>query len=206
MADDDMVKKSVDITRADDNYLKNNPINFSKFVRTKIAEKRFEELDLQKKRILWNQLNTILDKAEELREDWKNEREELKQDFDAEVIEKDRLYWVFKMNGSEWSTDWMAEEIYDMDGNKASTDVEEFAREFTSLWQGKITEFENFVEENTHFEYEWQDEYDQTYEGTNILEQFTVKMGYVPTDMEQFKIKFEGRVRVDIEDIDRVVN
>lgn len=206
MANNDMVKKSADITQADEKYLENNPINFSKFVRTKIAEERFKELDLQKKKVLWNQLNTILDKAKKLREEWKHEREELKQGFDAEVTEKQRLYWVFKMNGVEWSTDWMAEEIYDTDGNKATEDVKEFARQFTNLWQTKVEEFESFVEENTYFRHEWQDEHNQTYKGTNVLDQFTVKMGYIPTGIESFKIKFEDSVRVDIQDIERVVN
>ena len=47
---EDFVKKSVDITQKDENWIQENPLNFSHWVRHKLAEERLEDMRDAKKK------------------------------------------------------------------------------------------------------------------------------------------------------------
>lgn len=203
---ENMVKKSVDITEEDDEWLEEQPINFSKFCRRKLAERRAENIRSHVKERLYNELEKMVEKSKELRQEWKNERKELQVEYGAEVIDMQRLFWAFKMNGSEWSTDWVAEEIYDKNDNQAEGDVEEFANKFTSLWMDKLDEFEEFVSEETSFEVQYHDESMMTLIGQNpMMDKFEVHTTYLPKSLDSFTVKFESRVDIETRDIEKSV-
>lgn len=200
-----MVKKSADITQEDEEWLQDSPINFSKFVRRKLAERRLEGIRPHIKEKLYNNLENIVAKSKEIREQHKKEREELKEKYDAEIIERDHEYWVFKMDGEEWSADWIAEEVYNSDFNEAEADVKEFAEKYTTSWQEKLGEFSEYAAEETNFYVVDQDEATQTLEGRGFMNQFVLHMTYLPTDVSSITVKFESRVDLDITDLEKSV-
>lgn len=159
------------------------------------------------KQILWEEIEAIAGRGQDLRKQWKKEIKELQEEYVAEVTEKSRLYWVFEMNGETWSGDWMAEEIVSHETDEsAEGEVQEFADEFSRAWQSKITEIHEFIEEHTHFTVGYPDEYGETLEGEGILEQFELQVNYVPSNIESIDVTFENRVDIELHQLEQAAD
>jgi len=204
---DDMVKKSVDITEEDEEWLEDSYINFSKFVRRKIAERRAESIRDWKKEKLYNQIDGMATKGKELRKEWDEEVENLKEEYDAEIIEKNSTHWIFKHDGDEYSAHWVPDSPFqgvpDDTLEELSEEGKEFANKFVDSWFNKLNKFGEFVEEKTNFEIVGGDEATQDFEGKGSLSEFSLHSKYLPTEKESFRIKFESRVDLKVQDLEK---
>jgi len=199
----EMVKKSVDITQEDDEWLEEQPLNFSKWVRAKIAQKRLQHVSDHKKEQLKETLQKLADKGQELRDEWEQEKEEFKEEYDAEIVHREPETFAFKVEDKEYSSDWIADHVAGYEG-KADEDSKgyKFADEYTNAWQDKVNRFAKYVDEETSFEPGWTDEYGQTFNGTGYMKKFTISSGYVPTGVKSFTVKYDSRVDVEIQDLE----
>jgi hypothetical protein len=204
---EDMVKKSVDITEKDNKWLEEHSyLNFSKFVRRKIAERRAENIRDWKKEKLYRNIDRMTEKGQELMKEWKEEKENLQEEYSAEVVEQQATHWIFEYNGDTYTGHWMPGEVFDDTGTKnVPEQAEEFGNKFVEAWYDKIDRFGEFVGEKTHFTTEGGDESGQTYIGEGPLSDFTLYAGYVPTEHDSFTIKFESRVDLEIRDLEKSV-
>jgi len=200
---DDMVKKSVDITQEDQEWLEQSHVNFSKFARRKLAEKRAEGIRSHTKKRLYEQIRAMVEKGSELREQHSQKQEELEEKHNCEVKEKKAEYWTFQHNGSEYYGHWMPGQVFEDTGTEhIPEEAEEFGNKFVEDWYDKVDAFGEFVGEETDFTGADGDEAGQTLEGRGYLSDFTLHIPYVPTDVSSFTVKFESRVDLDIEDLE----
>jgi hypothetical protein len=197
---DDTVKKSIDIQKGDQDWIEKTAINFSKWVRKKLAEERKEQVSKSTKKILFKQVHQMVEKAEELRSELEEEREHLKEKYDAEVIEKQHTHWIFKIDGTEYSSDWVADEVHGpeeaihpwKDGEDSP--VAKFADKYTDAWMDKLEEFNDFVDEETYFNVRGQGESSIMLHGEGLMEDFQLRTTYLNTAFDTYDVKFLGRV------------
>lgn len=204
------VKKSVDITEKDEDWIEDNCINFSQYIRKQLAQERLEEIPETKKQLLYSQIIPIANKAEELRNEWNQEVEDLEQEYDVKLIETNSTHWIAKYDGRQHSGHWVADDpfqgITEEVRENMPEEVREFGEEFVQAWVSKLENFEDFVSEETSLCVDAGDESTQTLEGQGPLNQFTVYMGYLSTDPEYYTIKFEDKVHLDFEDLEEVMD
>jgi hypothetical protein len=199
---EEMVKKSVDITQDDQEWLDESPINFSKFCRRKIAERRAEEIDEDTKKRLYNQIQQMVEKGSELRKQHKQKQEELEEKYNCEIKEKKEEYWIFEHNGSEYYGHWMPEQVFEDTGTEnIPEDAEEFGNKFVENWYDKVDDFGDFVGDETDFTGGGGDELGQNLAGQHFLSDFTLLLPYVPTDISSINVKFLNRVVFDAEEL-----
>lgn len=204
---EDMVKKSVDIPKDDDEWLDEQPINFSKFVRRKLAERRAEDISRGTKQRLYTELDRMAEKGQELIDRWRDRREEIKDEFEVEMIDRQPEYFRFEIDGEEYSSDWAAERVSDYDGEEIKEGkTYKFAKKYTSEWLDTVDEFTDFVESETDFEKQPFEVDMMTFEGRGFLSDFTVYASYLPTELEEFSIKFNAKVHIDVVDLERDVD
>jgi hypothetical protein len=199
---DDMIKKSVDITQEDEEWLEENPINFSKWVRTKLAEERANQIPRRKKEALYHQVEKMISTAEDLRDDWKEERQELQEEYGCEVLETNYTHWIFEHDGEQYTAHWIPdnpfagipEEIRD----GMPEEAKDFGKEFVDGWFDRLDQFEDFVEAETGFEIVGGDESTQTLEGSGFMEEFKLYMEYLTTNIGSVRVRFLDRETYDI--------
>jgi len=205
-----MVKKSVDITEDDNKWLKQHSyLNFSKFVRRKIAERRAESIRSHKKERLYNQINRMAEKAKELRDEWDNEVEDLEQEYDANVIEMNPTHWIFEHDGEEYSAHWIPDDAFENTSKEIRENMpdaaNEFGNKFVDSWFSKLNKFGDFVDEETDFEIIGGDEATKNLDGKGVLSEFSLYTNQLPTDPESFTIKFDSRVDIEMADLEREI-
>ena len=200
---DEMVKKSVDITEGDNEWLDETPINFSKFCRRKLAERRAEEISKSTKSRLYNQLQSMVEKGSELRKQHDQRQEELEEEYNCEVKEKSPEYWIFEHKGSEYYGHWMPGQVFEDTGTEPiPEEAEEFGNKFVEDWYDKVDAFGNFVGDETDFTGAGGDELGQTLVGQHVLSYFTLRLPYVPKDISSITIKFLDRTDIFVEELE----
>lgn len=204
---EDMVKKSVDIPREDDEWLEKEPINFSKWVRKQIKEKRAEQIEMHKKKKLYQEMDQIAEKGQELMSETRDSREEIREEYGVEIIEKDVYYLGFELNDKSYSTDWAAQQVTDHSGKVLEEgEAVEFAEEYMGDWQSKVNEFENFVEEETSFTAYFDAESIKLSGDTPPMKKFTLYTHYLPAEIEAFTVKYRSDVDIDVFSLEKSVD
>lgn len=152
----------------------------------------------QRKKKLKEQLLGVCDKGQELQEEWKEEKQEIKDNYDVEIVERSREYFVFEHEGSTYSSDWGGRHISnDETGEEAEGAPKEFAEEFTSSWIEKTEKFSDFVEEETGLTQITQDESGMSFQGDEAgLHNFTVSIPYVASELEGITVQYEHKKRL----------
>lgn len=198
----EMVKKSVDITEEDNQWLEEHSyINFSKFCRRKLAERRAESVRGHVKEKLHNEIKQMAEKGSELRDELKEEREKLKDKYNAEFVEKCPEYFVFEIDGESFGGHWKPHNPFEDQPDEPSEEAREFGEKFVDSWFDKVDRFGEFVNEETSFDVADGDAYQQDLEGHGYLRDFTLHTKYVPYKETHFTIKFASRVDINIEDL-----
>ncbi|WP_058825729.1 hypothetical protein [Haloferax sp. Q22] len=198
---EEMVKKSVDITQDDQDWLEESPINFSKFCRRKLAERRAEEINKNTKKRLYDQIQQMVEKGSELRKQHTQKQEELEEKYNCEVKERKAEYWIFEHKGSEYYGHWMPGQVFEDTGTEdIPEEAEEFGNKLVEDWYDKVDAFGDFVGNETDFTGAGGDELGQNLQGQHFLSDFTLLLPYVPTDISSISVKFLGRVVFDAED------
>jgi len=199
---DEMVKKSVDITQDDQTWLENSPINFSKFCRRKLAERRAEEIEESRKKRLYDQIQKMVEKGGELRKLHNQKQEELEKKYNCEVKERKAEYWIFEHEGSEYYGHWMPGQVFEDTGTEhIPEEAEEFGNKFVEDWYDKVEAFGDFVGSETDFTGEGGDELGQNIQGQHVLSDFTLMLPYVPWNISSISVKFLDRVVFDAKNL-----
>lgn len=199
--EEDKVKKSVDIAESDEKWLKNRPVNFSKFVRNKIAEERLESLDSTVRDSLKRQLIGIEQKGQVLKEKWGERREELKEEYSCEMVDRQHEYLIFSYNDKEFTAHWHPDDPLQgtprEEKEKMPEQAKEFINEYVGCWFDLLEEHGDYIEEETDFEWIAGDEATETFEGKNILRDFKIYTKHLPTNAGEIIVRYLNRITLE---------
>lgn len=141
-----------------------------------------------------DQLEEVAEKGSELREEWEEEKQNIIDQYDAEIVERDPTFLAFIIDGEHYSTDWMGEYVTDETGGETDNKkAQNFADEYTTGWQDKIREQTGFIEEETYFRAGPMDEAGLELDGTGFLNRFKAHMSYLATSPEEISVYYMER-------------
>lgn len=202
----DMIKKSVDITKKDNKWLQEHDyINFSQFVRRKVAERRAENIKPWKKKKLYKDIDSIAEKGQELRKQLKEEKHSLMNEYDCEVSKNELDFFLIEYEGEEYTAHWEPKYALEKCYKEVPDPVREFGNKFVESVRKQDEKLRQFVAEHTYFDINELDEATMEFNGQGHLQEFTLYTSYLPTKPDSFSIKFDKKVVLDIRDIKKEV-
>ena len=130
-----------------------------------------------------------MEKSVELREEWNEEKEELKEEYGAEIEHKEKTRFSYSINGEHYTADWAGGDVYRAKGDGSEEEIE-FGEKYGELWQSKLGDLSKFISEETDFDHSDQDETGQRYRGTGRFSRFRMRMPYLPTSTEKIGLYY----------------
>jgi hypothetical protein len=199
---DEMVKKSVDITQEDDQWLEQSHINFSKFVRRKVAEKRADSIKDSVKADVYNDVDKVVKISQDLREEWNEFKEDLKEEYDVEIMVKENHTFGFEIQGERYTSDWGGN-VDHAEGDDHLDKAEQFASEWCDKWHSLLGDFGDRVEKETNFQHSESNPLTIRFSGNYGLKQFTLQTTNLPKSEDSVDVMFESRVWLDLDDLEQ---
>ena len=201
---DDMVKKSVDITQEDEEWLEENPINFSKWVRRRIAKQRAKSVRDSVRQQLYEDVQKVIEIGKHLEEEWSEFEEEIQEEYDAEIVDKETHRFAYKIDGDIYYCDWAGKEPQGPDG-RAEKKAKEFASKYGEKRQSLVSEYNDRVKEETHFNQGEVQEASYQFYGKGTLRKFNLVTTYFPTSQTEIDVLFDSTIRLRWEDIEEQI-
>lgn len=198
------VKRSFDVSKDDQNFIEDYFPNYAEWLRRKTREKKHEaKVSNHTKTVLLETIEAIVEKGEELREEVDQKWEELKEEYDAEIIGKSVYYINFKIDGEKYTTGWGGQHVEPYNPNQEVTDkADKFASKYTDVWQNKIGEHNDYINEETRFSVSGGGESTQTIYGQGMLEDYKLVAQYVVENLDGIDIHYQDSIDVPIEDLE----
>lgn len=201
---ENIVKKSFDVSEDDQEFIEKHFVNYAQWLRKKTREEKHEvDVSNHTKTVLLQEIEKIMDKGEELRKQVNEEWEELKEEYDAEIVQKEYEYVSFKVDDEQYTTDWGGQHVEPHKPDQhAPEKAEKFAEKYTSAWQTKIGEHNDYINEETLFNVKNGSESTQVIRGEQLLEDYKLVAKYVVKSMDGIDIHFQDSIDVHIEDLE----
>lgn len=199
------VKKTIDIPKSDEEFIEEEVNNFSYTVRRLLGLERYyrtDEYDMDK---LEEQLRKIAEIGTQVREEWREEQEELLEEYDAEIEEENRqgMHFVreheYEQDGkAKYTADWGGNDAMHWKDNSERTDAaKELAGKLAGQWHDATAKYTDRIEEETDFTGYSGDEFTMYFEGKEDSDMEGLKVGtkYVATGIEQIDVTMKDSER-----------
>jgi len=148
---EDTIKKSVDVPKKDKTFIENEINNFSGEVRRFLGlEKlaRSDRYDLDKVK---EEIKEIKEIGKEERQNWKENRKELLQEYDAEEKEVTRQGIHIETSEGLYTVTWQGEVLAGERDIEVTEDLDELGSKLTEEWQNRVDKQFERIGESSDF-------------------------------------------------------
>lgn len=196
--DSDTIKKTVDLPKSDKEFVEEEINNFSHLVRRMIGLEKYYRTDRYDMEELEEQLRKIAEIGEEVRDEWREEQEEVLEEYDAEIAEENRqgIHYIREhedgLDGEgKYSVDWGGNDVIHWQDQKERTEeAKELGHKLAKQWMDATTRYSDRIEEHTDFKQWSGDEHTMFFEAKEDSEMEGLEIGtrYVARSLGQIDV------------------